>query len=143
MDELTHTAFLAFGSNLENKQANIARAVELLNALETVQVVILSKLYETEPEGFVSKNSFFNAAAKIMTSLLPLELLHVTQQIERRMGRKVKSANGVYADRIIDIDILLYDDLCLATPELTVPHPRMYERPFVMRPLEDILNALR
>ncbi len=100
-------------------------------------VLALSGFYETEPWGFQSDNTFLNAALQLETSLSPLELLKATQQIELEMGRTQKS-NGAYHDRIIDVDILLYDDLILQTPELTLPHPLMHERLFVMEPLAEI-----
>ena len=100
-------------------------------------VLALSGFYETEPWGFQSENTFLNAALQLETSLSPLELLKATQQIEVEMGRTQKS-NGTYHDRIIDIDILLYDDLILQTPELTLPHPLMQDRRFVMEPLLEI-----
>ena len=100
-------------------------------------VLALSGFYETEPWGFQSDNTFLNAALQLETSLSPLELLKATQQIEVEMGRTQKS-NGTYHDRIIDIDILLYDDLILQTPELTLPHPLMQDRRFVMEPLLEI-----
>jgi len=131
------TVFLSLGSNLGARHANIARAVELLSE-RVGETLALSSLYETEPVGFASPNTFVNAAVKISTALQPLELLHVTQQIEREMGRTKKSVNGKYSDRIIDIDILLYDDLTVDTPELTIPHPRMHERPFVLQPLHEL-----
>ena len=100
-------------------------------------VLALSGFYETEPWGFQSDNTFLNAALQLETSLSPLELLKATQQIELEMGRTQKS-NGAYHDRIIDVDILLYDDLILQTLELTLPHPLMHERLFVMEPLAEI-----
>lgn len=100
-------------------------------------VLALSGFYETEPWGFQSENTFLNAALQLETSLSPLGLLEATQQIEVEMGRTQKS-NGTYHDRIIDIDILLYDDLILQTPELTLPHPLMQDRRFVMEPLLEI-----
>ena len=104
-------------------------------------VLALSGFYETEPWGFQSDNTFLNAALQLETSLSPLELLKATQQIELEMGRTQKS-NGAYHDRIIDIDILLYDDLILQTPELTLPHPLMHERQFVMEPLAEIASGV-
>lgn len=100
-------------------------------------VLALSGFYETEPWGFQSENTFLNAALQLETALSPLELLKATQEIEIEMGRTQKS-NGAYHDRIIDIDILLYEDLVLQTPELTLPHPLMHERLFVMEPLAEI-----
>jgi 2-amino-4-hydroxy-6-hydroxymethyldihydropteridine diphosphokinase len=134
-----HTAFLSLGSNLGDRNANIARAVSLI-AEKIGSIEALSSLYETVPDGFASDNLFINAAVKISTALQPLELLHATQLIEKSMGRKHKSVNNVYHDRIIDIDILLYDSIILNTPELTIPHPEMNRRSFVLEPLSEILS---
>ena len=128
--------YLALGTNIGNKRRNMITAAALL-AERVGDVLALSGFYETEPWGFQSENTFLNAALRLETSLSPLELLKATQQIEAEMGRTQKS-NGTYHDRIIDIDILLYDDLILQTPELTLPHPLMHERLFVMEPLAEI-----
>lgn len=129
-------AYLALGTNIGNKRRNMITAAALL-AERVGDVLALSGFYETEPWGFQSENTFLNAALQLETSLSPLELLKATQQIEVQMGRTQKS-NGTYHDRIIDIDILLYDDLILQTPELTLPHPLMQDRRFVMEPLLEI-----
>ena len=123
-------AYLALGTNIGNKRRNMITAAALL-AERVGDVLALSGFYETEPWGFQSENTFLNAALQLDTSLSPLELLKATQEIEIEMGRTQKS-NGAYHDRIIDIDILLYDDLVLQTPEL------MHERLFVMEPLAEI-----
>ncbi|WP_288735943.1 2-amino-4-hydroxy-6-hydroxymethyldihydropteridine diphosphokinase [uncultured Parabacteroides sp.] len=129
-------AYLALGTNIGNKRRNMITAAVLL-AERVGDVLALSGFYETEPWGFQSENTFLNAALQLDTSLSPLELLKATQEIEIEMGRTQKS-NGAYHDRIIDIDILLYEDLVLQTPELTLPHPLMHERLFVMEPLAEI-----
>lgn len=129
-------AYLALGTNIGNKRRNMITAAALL-AERVGDVLALSGFYETEPWGFQSDNTFLNAALQLETGLPPLELLKATQEIELEMGRTQKS-NGAYHDRIIDIDILLYDDLILQTPELTLPHPLMHERQFVMEPLAEI-----
>ena len=129
-------AYLALGTNIGNKRRNMITAAALL-AERVGDVLALSGFYETEPWGFQSENTFLNAALQLDTSLSPLELLNATQEIEIEMGRTQKS-NGAYHDRIIDIDILLYDNLVLQTPELTLPHPLMHERLFVMEPLAEI-----
>ena len=129
-------AYLALGTNIGNRRRNMITAAALL-AERVGDVLALSGFYETEPWGFQSENTFLNAALQLDTSLSPLELLKATQEIEIEMGRTQKS-NGAYHDRIIDIDILLYDDLVLQTPELTLPHPLMHERLFVMEPLAEI-----
>ena len=129
-------AYLALGTNIGNKRRNMITAAALL-AERVGDVLALSGFYETEPWGFQSENTFLNAALQLETALSPLELLKATQEIEIEMGRTQKS-NGAYHDRIIDIDILLYEDLVLQTPELTLPHPLMHERLFVMGPLAEI-----
>ena len=129
-------AYLALGTNIGNKRRNMITAAALL-AERVGDVLALSGFYETEPWGFQSENTFLNAALQLDTSLSPLELLKATQEIEIEMGRTQKST-GAYHDRIIDIDILLYDNLVLQTPELTLPHPLMHERLFVMEPLAEI-----
>lgn len=106
------------------------------------KVASLSAFYATEPWGFSSDNTFLNAAVGVETSLTPLEVLAVTQAIEREMGRTHKSAGGAYSDRVIDIDLLLYADLVMDTPALQLPHPLMHERLFVMEPLAEIAPAV-
>lgn len=129
-------AYLALGTNIGNKRRNMITAAALL-AERVGDVLALSGFYETEPWGFRSYNTFLNAALQLETALPPLELLAATQAIELEMGRTQKS-DGTYHDRIIDIDILLYDDLVMQTPVLTIPHPLMHERLFVMEPLSEI-----
>lgn len=129
--------YVGLGTNLGNKEENLRTAIALINQ-KIGKVVSLSSFYETAAWGFVSEHTFLNAAACIDTSLSPVEVLHLTQEIERELGRKQKSVQGMYSDRPIDIDILLYDNLILQTPELTVPHPLMTERRFVMEPLAEI-----
>ena len=133
-----HTVYFSLGSNLGDKKQNLSTAIKLMEK----QIGVLlrqSAFLETEPWGFQSDNSFVNAAICMETKLEPLEVLAETQKIEREMGRTHKSVNREYHDRIIDIDILLYDDLNISTPQLTIPHPLMEERDFVMIPLREIL----
>lgn len=129
-------AYLGLGTNMGNRRKNMITAAALL-AERVGDVLALSGFYETEPWGFDSANIFLNAAVKLNTDLSPWDLLRSTQQIETEMGRTEKS-NGAYHDRIIDIDILLYDDLLMQAPELTLPHPLMHERKFVMQPLAEV-----
>ena len=131
------TVYLGLGTNLGNKEANLRTAIYKLQERIGKQVS-LSSYYETAPWGFESDHSFLNAAIGLETSLSPIEILHITQEIEKELGRTKKSVNGSYSDRLIDIDILLYDTLVLQTPELTIPHPLMTERDFVMNPLIEI-----
>lgn len=132
-------AYLGLGTNLGDKERNIAAAIEKIGEL-IGDVVRQSALYHTKPWGFDSDNEFVNAAVAVDTALSPHELLAATQQIERSMGRKEKSKDGVYHDRIIDIDILLYGDKHVSEPGLVIPHPLMHERDFVMKPLGEIIN---
>ena len=132
-----HSVYLGLGSNLGDKEENIRKAIELIG-LRVGLVVRQSSLISTEPWGFESDNQFVNAAVLCHTELSPREVLRATQKIEREMGRKHKSVGGHYADRIIDIDILLYDELRVDEPDLQIPHPLMLKREFVMRPLREI-----
>ncbi|NDV57551.1 2-amino-4-hydroxy-6-hydroxymethyldihydropteridine diphosphokinase [Bacteroides sp. 519] len=129
--------YLSLGTNLGNKEENLRNAVDEINK-RVGNVVSLSAFYETEPWGFDSDNTFLNAALAVDTKLSPFELLAVTKKIEKQLGRTAKSINKSYADRIIDIDILLYNDLILNTNELVLPHPLMTQRSFVMEPLVEI-----
>lgn len=136
---MTHTAYLSLGTNLGDKENNLLSAIsEIERRIGPVRAQ--SAFLATEPWGFDSQNTFLNAAIRIETKFSPLELLDETQQIERDLGRKHKSVNGQYQDRIIDIDILLYDDLHISTPRLTIPHPHMHERDFVIIPLKEIIQ---
>lgn len=136
-----HTVYLSLGTNLGDKEANMHQALK--NIDERVgKIIACSVFFTTEPVGFESDNSFLNAACKIETELSPLEVLEYTQVIEREMGRNSKSYNKEYKDRIIDIDILLYDDLVLEYPHLIVPHPEMHKREFVLKPLAEIAVSL-
>lgn len=134
------SVYLGLGTNIGNKRKNMVTAAALL-AERAGDVLSLSSFYETEPWGFDSGNTFLNAALELETSCSPMELLHLTQQIEREMGRTQKS-DGSYHDRIIDIDILLYGNEIIHTEELVVPHPLMQQRLFVMQPLAEIAPSL-
>ena len=133
-----HTIYLSLGTNLGDKEQNLLSAIkEIERRIGPVRAQ--SAFLSTEPWGFKSENTFLNAAVRVETELSPHALLRVTQQIERNMGRTQKSVDGQYHDRIIDIDILLYDNLHINTKKLTIPHPHMYERDFVLIPLREIL----
>ena len=132
-----HVVFLGIGSNLGDKQANISTAVSLIGK-RVGDVVKCSSPFFSKPWGFESANDFVNIVVACSTSLAPLQLLKVTQGIERDMGRK-KKTDGCYHDRVIDIDILMYDDLHVDYPNLKIPHPLMKQRDFVMVPLQEIL----
>lgn len=133
--------YLSLGTNLGDKERNLRMAVDKING-RIGKVISLSAFYVTAPWGFHSQNSFLNAACCVETLLSVWEVLDNTQLIEREIGRKNKSVNGIYADRLIDIDLLLYDDLIISTDKLTLPHPLMTERDFVMKPLCEIASDL-
>lgn len=129
-------AYLGLGTNIGNKRENLEMACALL-AERCGDVLSVSSFYETEPWGFDSENLFLNAALLLETEMSPQELLYATQRIEQELGRTRKS-EGSYHDRVIDIDLLLYKDLILQTEELTLPHPLMHQRQFVLQPLAEI-----
>lgn len=132
-----HTVYLALGTNLGNRKAIMREAIDNIGK-KVGTVMRQSSFYETEPWGFESPNLFLNACICVSTKLAPRQLLEVTQDIERDMGRIEKTVGLQYVDRIIDIDILLYDDLHINEPDLVIPHPLMEEREFVMKPLLEI-----
>ena len=132
-----HTVYLALGTNLGNRKAIMCEAIDNIGK-KVGTVMRQSSFYETEPWGFESPNLFLNACICVSTKLAPRQLLEVTQAIERDMGRVEKTVGLQYVDRIIDIDILLYDDLHINEPDLVIPHPLMEEREFVMKPLLEI-----
>ena len=134
-----HTIYLSLGTNLGSREYNLERALRLLQE-QVVALLRRSSVHETAPWGFESSHMFLNLCVCMATSLSPLQLLATTKQIERQLGRTRKSAHGHYADRLIDIDILLYDDAHINEPGLVIPHPHMYERKFVMMPLNEILE---
>lgn len=137
---MKHTVYLGLGTNLGDKEENIGEAIrrigELIGTVECQSTLLVS-----EPWGFESENTFVNAAIRCSTELEPMDVLEKTQEIERAMGRTQKSVDGQYHDRIIDIDILMYDDLHIDTKTLKLPHPMMKERDFVMIPLKEVLNC--
>ncbi|RKW48358.1 MAG: 2-amino-4-hydroxy-6-hydroxymethyldihydropteridine diphosphokinase [Porphyromonas sp.] len=132
------TTYLSLGSNLGDRRQLLHTAINEI-AERVGRVEAISSCIETEPVGFDSVHLFLNMAVRVTTELNPYELLKVLKQLERDLGRTRKSHDGVHYDRTIDIDILLYDNLEVNSEELQIPHPRMWERDFVMRPLKEIL----
>lgn len=129
------TAYLGLGSNLGDKRDNLNRATELLRCTTGITVKHTSPFYETSPVGYIDQPDFLNAAVEINTVLDPDRLLEVCQGIEKELKR----VNIVrWGPRTIDIDILLYGDLVIRNDRIVLPHPRMHEREFVLRPLNDI-----
>ena len=134
-----YQVYLSLGTNLGNRKRNIREAIDKIG--EQIGVVKRqSALYETKPWGYSSPNDFINACVLVLTPMAPRQVLEATQRIERETGRTLKSVDGEYHDRIIDIDILMIDDLVINEPDLHVPHPLMEERDFVMTPLKEILK---
>ena len=133
-----HTAYLALGSNLGDKEANLRRALELLQQ-RGVEVVKTSSFICTEPYGVTDQPQFLNGVCEVRTSLDPLELLQTLLEIEQEMGR-VRLRH--WGERNIDLDLLLYDDVVMDTPELILPHPDMQNRDFVLLPLAELAPEL-
>ena len=143
--------YFGIGTNLGDREANLQEALRLLNERVGEQLVC-SSMYRSAPLGFESDNEFANIVVAYQTSYSPEDLLRITQEIEREMGRTQKSVNGVYHDRIIDIDLLkafetvgllgerleARGEILRNSSTLTLPHPRMHERDFVMIPWEEI-----
>lgn len=137
MSERFYTAFLGLGSNMGNRERLLADAIKQLQAHPSIQVAAASPLYETDPVGYTEQPSFLNMVCRIATTLTPEALLEVTSGIERAMGRERLVRWG---PRTIDIDVLLYDNITLQTSALTIPHPRIMERAFVLVPLLDVMD---
>ncbi len=129
-------AYVALGTNMGKRTANLQKAVESISRLPQTKVVSVSSLYETKPWGYSEQNNFLNAVALVETELGPFTLLGSLLGIEAAMGRVRTIPNG---PRIIDLDLLMYDKVTVKTPDLTLPHPRMMERGFVLKPLTDLL----
>jgi 2-amino-4-hydroxy-6-hydroxymethyldihydropteridine diphosphokinase len=131
------TVYLGLGSNLENRKQNLAQALELLS--QYLKVEQISSIYETEPVGYEQQPLFLNAVCRISTKLNPEKLLRLAKKIEAKLGRTPSFPN---APRPIDIDILLYSDKVFSNQDLTIPHPRLAERAFVLVPLAEIAPDL-
>ncbi|PHR44634.1 MAG: 2-amino-4-hydroxy-6-hydroxymethyldihydropteridine diphosphokinase [Fluviicola sp.] len=132
--------YLSLGSNLGDRKKNILNAVKQLE--ETLnQKVIISPFYESKAKGFDSKKDFLNICAQTQTQIEPHEFLKIIHSIEHKLGR-IRVENSGYIDRIIDIDILFYGQRIIDTKNLKVPHPKIYERKFVLIPLRDVAKNL-
>ena len=137
--------YFGIGTNLGNREENLRTAVQMLHE-RVGECLACSSIYRSAPQGFVSENEFANIVAVCETNYPPDEVLAITQQIECEMGRTEKSVNGIYHDRVIDIDLLKATHhsslITHHSSTLTLPHPRMQERDFVMIPLREVENAL-
>lgn len=134
---MQHIVYIALGTNLGDRQANLRAAIQSMPP--HVRVLAESRVYATPPWGYTDQPPFLNMAVKAGTGLPPMALLRYLKQIEVRLGR-VPSIR--WGPRLIDLDILFYDDLVLDTPPLVIPHPRLHERGFVLAPLADLAPDL-
>lgn len=132
--------FLGLGTNLGNKISNLKKAEEVLSQ-HFGPVQHRSKTYESPAWGFESENSFFNNVITFRNDLPPIQVLTICKEIEKQMGRKAKKTSG-YSSRLIDIDILLYNNQYFKNESLTIPHSLIRERKFVLQPLIDILEEV-
>ena len=136
-------AFIGLGSNLAHPRRQLAKALARLDATNGVRLVAVSPSYLTAPIGGIAQPDFVNAVALVETTLPPRALLARLQAIERRQQRRRDAATPRNAPRTLDLDLLLYGARRMRSAQLTVPHPRMHERAFVLRPLTDIAPAVR
>jgi 2-amino-4-hydroxy-6-hydroxymethyldihydropteridine diphosphokinase len=125
--------YLGLGGNLGDPPATFKQALELVG--EFTQVTKVSKLYKSKPYGFVDQPDFYNAATQLASDLSPLDLLAQLQEVEKQLGKKVVRENG---PRVIDLDLLVYGEEVIDLPELTLPHPGILNRDFVLKPLTDL-----
>ena len=131
-----HTAFISVGSNLGEKLENCNTGISALDNGVTGRVIALSPFYKTEPVDYIAQDWFVNAAFKLETTLEPLQLLDELKKIQRQAGRGKDPVR--FGPRILDLDIIFYDELVIESEELIIPHPRMHKRRFVLKPICDI-----
>jgi len=131
-----HPTFISVGSNIGNRLQNCRNGISALAALARVEGVQVSPFYHTEPVDYTDQDWFVNAAVQIHTDIEPVALLHQLQKIQSDAGQKQKVVR--FGPRVLDLDIVLYGDLVLQSESLTIPHPRMHKRRFVLKPICDI-----
>ncbi len=136
---MSHRAFIALGSNLGTPAEHVQRALREIDELPDTTLLRASSFYHTTPVGYDNQPDFINAVAEVSTTQTPLQLLQALLALEARHGRERPFAN---APRVLDLDLLIYDDLTMQTPDLILPHPRMHERDFVLLPLAEIAPEL-
>lgn len=134
--EVVTTVYLGLGTNLVDRAGNLCSAIAELRATSGITVTRESSVIETEPWGITDQPKFLNQVIELSTTLEPLDLFHRLKAIERALGRD--PAGAKWGPRVIDLDILFYDDLVLDSSELTIPHPRLHERRFVLEPLAEL-----
>lgn len=133
----TGQAYIALGSNVGEREETLREAVQQLQNHPMIEVERCSSIYETDPIGYTDQPTFLNMVLQVRTELAPLPLLHYMQKIEGQLGR---IRNIRWGPRTIDLDLLMADDINMNMPELTLPHPRMFERAFVLIPLWEIVS---
>lgn len=131
-------SILLLGSNLANREVKLAEAIRLIDK-EAGKVTVRSSVYESEPWGFKASHKFLNQVVVIHTRYTPEDLLGIVQGIEAQLGRKQADQSKGYASRVIDIDILFYDNEIIETPHLTIPHKLLHKRRFALLPLNEIM----
>lgn len=131
--------YLSLGSNVDSKRENIKKALSLLDNDKNIEVAHTSSLYETKPWGYIDQPNFYNCVSQINTNYEPIELLRLIKTIETKMGR-IK--NKKWGPRIIDIDIILFENIILNSNDLIIPHPWMEKRAFVLFPLMELNNEI-
>ena len=137
MEKKIRTAYLSMGGNIGDREENLRLAVRFIRDHDGIESIRTSSLYETEPVGYDDQPYFLNICAKVRTTLTPYELLDLAHETENLLGRK----RGIrFGPRTVDVDILLYEDFTSDDKVLTVPHPRMYERAFVLVPLKELTD---
>lgn len=134
-------AFVGLGSNLGDRESTLKAAVGRLRGLQATEVRAVSRFRDTEPVGYVDQPRFLNGAVELETDLSPRALLEVLLELERSLGRD-RSTGPPQGPRTLDLDLLLYGDQTIDEPGLTVPHPRLHERAFVLEPLAELDPAL-
>ncbi len=136
----TSQAFVALGANLQNPVHQVRQAMRELDGIDETRVIVTSSLYRTAPVGYADQPDFINAVASVRTALSPHALLDALHEIENRHGRRRSVRN---APRTLDLDLLTYEDLVVDEDGLTLPHPRMHERAFVLMPLAEIAPEMK
>ena len=129
-------AYISVGSNLGNLLQNCCRAIEMLCSDQAIKLIERSPFYRTSPVDYLAQDWFLNAAIRIQTDLEPVLLLSLMQSVQQQIGRKASTIR--FGPRIVDLDIIFFEDQIIETPELTIPHPRMHKRRFVLQPICDI-----
>ncbi|MCK4667936.1 2-amino-4-hydroxy-6-hydroxymethyldihydropteridine diphosphokinase [Candidatus Dependentiae bacterium] len=132
-----NSVYISIGSNLGDKKLNLKNAIKKINEKTKASEIIISSIYKTTPVGFESENFFYNGVIKIVTPKQPNELLTILKSIEKEMGRSEKISE-IFQDRIIDIDIILFNEIVLNSHELIIPHPEFTKRLFVLIPLLEL-----